>query len=90
MIYFQIAEESRTYGDIIQEDFVDSYLNLTLKSVMALKWADQYCSDLRYFMKADDDIFINVPRLLAFLDEQRQTTPSFVTGEGMHGEGEEL
>lgn len=30
-------------GDIIQENFIDSYNNLTLKSVFMLKWANRNC-----------------------------------------------
>lgn len=30
-------------GDIIQENFVDSYNNLTLKTILMLKWANNNC-----------------------------------------------
>lgn len=30
-------------GDIIQENFVDSYNNLTLKTVLMLKWTSRNC-----------------------------------------------
>lgn len=39
----QIVNESRTYNDLIQESFFDSYNNLTLKSVMMLKWITNNC-----------------------------------------------
>lgn len=41
----QIEEEVKMYGDIIQEDFIDSYNNLTLKSIMMLKWVTNKCKD---------------------------------------------
>lgn len=41
----KIEEEVKTYGDIIQEDFIDSYNNLTLKSIMMLKWVNNKCKD---------------------------------------------
>jgi len=31
-------------GDIIQENFVDSYNNLTLKTVLMLKWTSRNCA----------------------------------------------
>ncbi|XP_045122375.1 beta-1,3-galactosyltransferase 1-like [Portunus trituberculatus] len=74
----QVVEESRTYGDILQEDFVDSYMNLTLKSVMGLKWASNYCSQAQYLLKTDDDIFVNVPVLLTYLQEASKTR--WITG----------
>ena len=33
-----IKQEQTTFGDILQEDFVDSYNNLTLKSLFSLKY----------------------------------------------------
>nr|XP_053642023.1 beta-1,3-galactosyltransferase 1-like [Cherax quadricarinatus] len=74
----QVVEESRTYGDIIQEDFTDSYMNLTLKSVMGLKWASRYCQRASFVMKTDDDIFINMPKLITYLQEARRSR--WITG----------
>lgn len=39
----RIVNESEVYGDIIQESFVDSYNNLTLKTIMMLKWVTNNC-----------------------------------------------
>ncbi|KAG6451560.1 uncharacterized protein LOC115444507 isoform X2 [Manduca sexta] len=61
----RIEEEVITHGDIIQEDFIDSYNNLTLKSIMMLKWITHKCDDIvRYILKTDDDMYINVPNLV--------------------------
>ncbi|CAB3237369.1 unnamed protein product [Arctia plantaginis] len=61
----KILEESEKYGDIIQEGFIDSYNNLTLKSIMMLKWITNNCNDsVRYILKTDDDMYINVPNLI--------------------------
>ena len=65
-----ILEESSTYGDLIQEDFVDTYNNLTIKSVMLLKWIARFNDDadrVKYVMKCDDDTFLNVPNLVHVL-----------------------
>ena len=43
--------------------FQDIYYNLTLKTVMGLKWTSIYCNQAKYIMKTDDDIFVNVPLL---------------------------
>lgn len=64
----KVDEEISKYGDIIQEDFIDSYNNLTLKSVMMLKWVINHCQDsVRYILKTDDDMFINTPNLISTL-----------------------
>lgn len=60
----KVAEESNQMNDIIQEGFVDSYNNLTLKSIMMLKWVQRYCSNIKFLMKTDDDMFVNLPALV--------------------------
>ena len=64
-----LEEESRTYRDLVQGSFLDSYRNLTYKHVMALKWTAYYCPDARYLLKVDDDVFVNPPVLLDFLSQ---------------------
>jgi len=72
-----VAKEAAEYGDIIEEDFLDSYHNLTLKSVAMLKWVNLTCSNEKgttgsfahYILKVDDDIFINVDRLLTVIHD---------------------
>lgn len=39
----QLYVESETYDDLIQEDFVDSYNNLTLKIAMLMKFVNRKC-----------------------------------------------
>ena len=43
VFHFSIVtqEESSLYGDILQEGFVDSYANLSVKSLMLAKWFTQ-------------------------------------------------
>ena len=59
-----VEDESRLHGDILMEDFKDTYLNLTVKTVMGLKWASRYCPSTKFVMKTDDDMMINTPHLL--------------------------
>ncbi|XP_047541377.1 uncharacterized protein LOC125074178 [Vanessa atalanta] len=61
----KIDEEVDKYGDVIQEGFIDSYNNLTLKSIMMLKWVTNNCNQsARYILKTDDDMYVNVPNLI--------------------------
>ena len=62
----RLAEESDEHGDIIQEDFIDTYANLTLKSLALLRWAHQAFSGgdrWQHVLKTDDDVYINMPAL---------------------------
>ncbi|PRD24815.1 UNVERIFIED_CONTAM: Beta-1-3-galactosyltransferase 1 [Trichonephila clavipes] len=56
--------EKAEYGDIIHYNLTDSYFNLTLKSVSLLKWVTTNCTNAKYVMKTDDDMFVNVPVIL--------------------------
>ena len=62
-----LEEENRTYRDLVQGRFLDSYRNLTYKHVMGLKWTTYYCPGARYLLNTDDDVFVNSPALLDFL-----------------------
>ena len=66
-----LEREQDMYGDIIRGRFIDSYTNLTLKTISMLEWVDTYCSEVRFVLKTDDDMFINVPRLMAFVNKHK-------------------
>lgn len=64
----RVDKEAKINGDILQENFLDSYNNLTLKSIMLLKWATHKCrKQVEYVLKVDDDTFVNVPNLIHVL-----------------------
>lgn len=78
-----LLEESLTYGDILQENYIDSYSNLSLKSVSILKWVSQFCPQTKFIVKADDDMYVNIPFLIKTLRERAsdKSVPSaFVIG----------
>ena len=59
-----VIKESVMFRDIIKEDFVDVYSNLTYKTIMGLKWAATKCGIAKTVFKTDDDMYINVPNVL--------------------------
>ena len=63
--------ESRTHSDIIQGDFVDAYRNMTLKSLLGLKWVIEYCPGIDILLKSDDDMIVNLPHLYNILKNKR-------------------
>jgi len=67
----KVEEEQVLYGDIIRGKFVDTYDNLTLKTISILEWVDNYCPKAAFVLKTDDDMFINVSRLLAFIAKHK-------------------
>lgn len=67
-----LHHEQNIYGDIIRGNFIDSYSNLTLKTISILEWVSVYCRKVNFVLKTDDDMFINVPRLLLFLNKHKQ------------------
>ena len=56
----QLKQEFLTHGDVIQVDMKDSYRNLTLKCIGAVKWMTTHCSNVKYVIKADDDLVVDV------------------------------
>ncbi|KAL8617909.1 hypothetical protein ACOMHN_026486 [Nucella lapillus] len=59
-----LKEESRHFRDVVISEFIDSYNNLTLKTMTSLHWITGYCAHARFFFKVDDDVWLNTGRLL--------------------------
>ena len=59
-----VAKENDQFKDVIKENFIDSYENLTYKAIMGFKWAATKCAAAKFVMKTDDDVFVHVPNVL--------------------------
>ena len=55
-----LLEEHSKHGDIIQQSFIESYFNLTLKTLAALEWGTTFCPGAKWIMKVDDDVYVNM------------------------------
>ena len=75
-----IIKEANTYHDIVQEDFVDVYMNLTYKTMMGFKYAATLCSHARFVLKTDEDMYINVPHLVTYLNTSSKELQNKITG----------
>ncbi|VDP79343.1 unnamed protein product [Echinostoma caproni] len=64
----RLKQEIETYGDIIQQDFVDHYYNNTYKLMFGLEWAVRYCSNAQLIMFVDDDFFVIPQNVLAYAE----------------------
>lgn len=60
--------ENSMFSDMVQGNFIDAYRNMTYKHVMALKWFTYYCPDVKFILKVDDDVFVNTPYLMRYLN----------------------
>ncbi|XP_064577002.1 lactosylceramide 1,3-N-acetyl-beta-D-glucosaminyltransferase [Zonotrichia leucophrys gambelii] len=68
----ELELEDQKYQDLIQQDFLDTFHNLTLKLLLQFSWVKAYCPHARFIMSADDDIFIHMPNLIAYLQSLTQ------------------
>ncbi|RUS74862.1 hypothetical protein EGW08_017386 [Elysia chlorotica] len=74
----RIEREAKTYGDIFQDTYIDTYKNLTLKSISIINWISKNCPNARYAAKIDDDMYVNIPYLLSRLrDHAKKTSAAF-------------
>ncbi|XP_039221890.1 beta-1,3-galactosyltransferase 4-like [Crotalus tigris] len=63
-----LEREAAEHGDLLQGRFADTYGNLTLKTLALLGWAAARCPAARFLLKADDDVYLNLPGLARELD----------------------
>ncbi|KAK2836043.1 hypothetical protein Q5P01_016527 [Channa striata] len=66
-VQLALLQEDQTFGDLIQQNFLDTFHNLTAKLVLQFHWVHDYCPQARFFMSADDDIFVHLPNLVKYL-----------------------
>lgn len=77
----QINEESEKYRDIVQESFVDVYKNITLKAMSMLKWTSTFCQQTNFVIRTDDDVEINIKKVLKILRSKQRQFGDFVIGD---------
>ncbi|KAF7703337.1 hypothetical protein HF521_022344 [Silurus meridionalis] len=73
-----ILQESAEHHDIIQSDFLDSYKNLTIKTMVMMEWLATYCQNADYAMKIDSDMFLNLNSLMTML--LKAPKENYITG----------
>ncbi|KAK2576786.1 hypothetical protein KPH14_005429 [Odynerus spinipes] len=63
----KVKLEATKYKDIIQVNFIDEYYNNTIKTMIGFKWAVEYCSNSKFYMFVDDDMYVSVKNVLRFI-----------------------
>ncbi|NWW97252.1 B3GT4 galactosyltransferase, partial [Rhynochetos jubatus] len=62
-----LRAEARRHRDLLQGPFADTYANLTRKTLLLLRWTLARCPAVPFLLKADDDVFVNLPALTNYL-----------------------
>lgn len=75
-----ITEENLQHRDLIQSDFLDTYLNLTIKTMVIMDWLATHCPTAAYAMKVDSDMFLNIDNLVLMLQKPEVPKKEYLTG----------
>jgi len=73
-----IQAEFDQYRDIVQGDFIDVSHNATLKGLLALHYVVHYCSVAKYFIKVNDDTFLNIFSMMQLFEASAKHQHSVV------------
>ncbi|XP_039551006.1 beta-1,3-galactosyltransferase 2-like [Pimephales promelas] len=76
----QLEEESRQHRDLLQSNFVDSYFNLTIKTMVIMDWLATRCPQANFSMKVDSDMYLNMENLMTLLLAPNTPRQNYITG----------
>lgn len=76
----KLKRENQQHLDLIQSNFVDTYLNLTIKTLVIMDWLASRCPTAAYAMKIDSDMFLNVDNLVLMLQKPGIPKTRYLTG----------
>lgn len=77
-----VDKEISIFGDVHQTEFVDVYLNLTIKVASMLQFMYKKCQHVKFVAKVDDDVFLNGPLLDDFLNSNIDVNKTIFGYEG--------
>lgn len=63
-IQADVVKEHSLHGDIVQQNFVDSYENLTYKTLLGLEFSTKYCANAKFIFKIDSDLYANLTHII--------------------------
>ena len=63
----KLMTESKEHGDIIFEDFIETYRNNTFKTFGGFKWALEVGPKFEFLLMIDDDIYLSIEQAVRFL-----------------------
>lgn len=63
----KISEEQFRNKDMVQAEFIDTYYNNTIKTMMSFQWVIQNCPKAQFIVFSDDDMYISTKNMLKFI-----------------------
>lgn len=69
----KLDQEDNLHSDILQVFFIDAYENLTLKTISMLHYVNYSCPNIKYILKIDDDVFLNVKAVSRWINSHNYT-----------------
>ncbi|XP_068177937.1 beta-1,3-galactosyltransferase 5-like isoform X2 [Antennarius striatus] len=75
-----LNEENLQYQDLIQSNFMDTYRNLTIKTMVIMHWLVTRCPEAAYAVKVDSDMLLSVENLLSMLKRPNIPKTNYLTG----------
>uniref|UniRef100_A0A3Q0S4E6 Hexosyltransferase n=1 Tax=Amphilophus citrinellus TaxID=61819 RepID=A0A3Q0S4E6_AMPCI len=76
----KLKQENLQHHDLIQSNFIDSYHNLTIKTMVIMDWLATHCPTAAYAMKIDSDMFLNIDNLVIMLKQPGIPKMNYLTG----------
>ncbi|KAL1251159.1 hypothetical protein QQF64_018955 [Cirrhinus molitorella] len=76
----RLRNESRQYNDLLQSNFLDSYRNLTIKTMVMMEWLSTNCQQASFAMKVDADVLLNMNNLINMLVSLNPVPTNYMTG----------
>ena len=80
-----VRDENSKFNDIVQGSFLDSYYNLTYKSITAVSWLRHYCKSAKLIVKVDDDIVLDIKKVMAEVSPYQNVQRHFMCYFHKHG-----
>ncbi|XP_062420760.1 beta-1,3-galactosyltransferase 2-like [Pungitius pungitius] len=76
----KLQQENLQHSDLLQSSFADTYLNLTIKTMVIMDWLATRCPTAAYAMKIDSDMFLNIDNLVLMLQKPGTPKVDYLTG----------
>ena len=82
----RLVSEVETFGDVVVTNVSEGYFHHpSLKLIIALKFASCHCPNAAYFVKTDDDNYVNIQKLYDVIHEnQRRANQNSSSGMPMY------
>ncbi|KAF7223646.1 UDP-GalNAc:beta-1,3-N-acetylgalactosaminyltransferase 1 [Nothobranchius furzeri] len=75
-----LKRENEQHRDIIQSSFLDSYNNLTIKTMVMLEWLSKNCAKSSFALKIDSDMLLHVKNVVKLLLDPSTAKQHYMTG----------